>query len=57
MKIKELWPQKYYVWVNHGYEGWSPHGYNTVEEAIAHEGYGSEKVITKIVDYEIKEVD
>ena len=46
----------YTVWVNHGYEGWSPTSYDTLEEAIAHESYGLMKAITRAVQYEVKEL-
>jgi len=45
----------YIVWVNYGCEGWSPTGYSTLEEAIKHESYGAEKVITKECKYTLKE--
>ena len=36
----------YIVWIDYGYEGWSPTGYSTLKEAIASNKYGSEWVIT-----------
>jgi hypothetical protein len=48
---------KYIVWVRNGCDGWSPTEYITLEEAIHHESYGSEKIITKEVRYEIKEIE
>lgn len=47
--------KKYIVWTNHGYEGWSPEYYETLEEAINHDSYGSEKIITKKVNFTIQE--
>jgi hypothetical protein len=38
---------KYIVWVDYGYEGWKPTGYLTLKEAILHERYSSDAVITK----------
>lgn len=49
--------KRYIVWVNHGYEGWSPNPYDTLKECVEHDSYGSEKVITTgKIDFEIKEV-
>lgn len=47
--------KSYICWVNYGCEGYQPHDYETVEEAVKHESYGSEKIITKLVKYDIKE--
>ena len=46
---------KYIVWVNYGCEGWSPSFYDTLEEAIKHESYGMDKIITTEVKFEIVE--
>lgn len=43
------------MWVNNGYEGWSPRSYGTLKEAILGERYNNDFVITKIVDFETKE--
>lgn len=37
---------KYVVWVNYGWEGWNPTGYEELEDAINHESHGYDKVIT-----------
>jgi hypothetical protein len=47
--------KKYIVWVNYGCEGWSPSFYDTLEEAIKHESYGMDKIITTEVKFEIVE--
>lgn len=47
----------YQLWVNYGYDGWSLTEYDTIEEALKAETYGSDWVITKRVDYEVKEKD
>jgi hypothetical protein len=43
----------YTVWTDHGYDGWSPTDYETLDEAIAHESYGSEKHISKPVKFTV----
>jgi len=48
MKLK-----KYIVWVNNGCDGWYPCEYDTLEEAVKHEAYGLEKIITTEVKYSI----
>jgi len=45
----------YIRWIHFGYEGWRPKSYDTVKEALIDENYGNDFVITKIVDYEVKE--
>jgi len=45
----------YVVWQNYGYEGWHPHSFKTLEEAIKAQKYTTDWIITKIVAYEIKE--
>jgi len=46
----------YIVWDNHG-EGWSPTGYEILEDAVKHhDSYGSESVITKLVKYKVEEI-
>jgi hypothetical protein len=52
MAVKIL---NYTCWVNGGCEGWHPYEYDTLEEALKHESYGSEKCITRYVVYEIVE--
>jgi hypothetical protein len=48
---------KYIVWQFNGCEGWSWTGYNSITEAVCHESYGMEKVITKIVTVGIKDIE
>ena len=43
------------AWVDYGLDGWHPWPYDTLAEAVAHEAYGSYKVITKRCQYEIAE--
>jgi hypothetical protein len=51
MKLK-----KYIVWVHNGCEGWSLSGdYDTLKEAVEHESYGADKIITTEVKYQIVE--
>jgi hypothetical protein len=45
----------YIVWRNYGYDGWKPVQFKTLEEAVRDKGYGEEFIITKIVEYEVKE--
>jgi hypothetical protein len=44
---KKLEEAEYIVWVNHGYDGWSCTGLDSLDEAVRYETYGSEKVITR----------
>ncbi len=45
--------EKYIVWINYGSGGWSPTGFETLDEAVKHETYGSEKIITRgAIDWE-----
>jgi hypothetical protein len=48
--------RKYLVWTNNGSGGWILTTYDTFEEAIKHESYGSEKIITTEVKYKITEL-
>lgn len=45
----------YVVWLNYGYEGWSPTSYNSLKEALEIEK-SYEYVITKKCEYEIREI-
>ena len=45
----------YVVWEDFGYEGWRWCGFQTLEEAVEYNGYGSYKTITKTVKYKIEE--
>jgi hypothetical protein len=47
---------KYLVWQHNGCEGWSWEGYNTIEEAVKHESYGSKKIITTPVKIKIEDI-
>jgi len=49
----------YIVWINYGYEGWSPTEFQTLKGAVDYaskNNYGSEFKITKQVEYDIGEV-
>ena len=48
---------KYITWVDYGSEGWKPNGFTTIEEALKCESYGSPMVVTKPVEYQIKEIN
>ena len=51
--MKDELKKPWIVWVDFGYEGWNPNGYDTIQEAVKHESYGSPKVITRgVVDWE-----
>lgn len=54
-KKETLFP--YIVWSDGGYDGWYPTGYNTLDEALKHESYGAEKIITKPCFYKIQELE
>lgn len=43
------------VWVNYGYEGWQPESFESVKTALLAPRYGSEFVITKLVDFDTTE--
>ncbi len=48
----------YILWINYGYEGWSPTEYETLEECLngaMKNAYGNEFKITKKIDYKITE--
>lgn len=45
----------YIVWENNGCEGWHPNDYATIEEALLAHKYGSEFIITKIVEFRVTE--
>jgi hypothetical protein len=45
----------YILWVDGGYEGWSPRSYPTLTEALSDWRDGSKFVITKVVKYEVVE--
>jgi hypothetical protein len=47
--------KKYQLWIRNGCEGYSYAEYNTLKECLEVEKYSSDFVITKRVDYEIKE--
>lgn len=48
---------KYLVWTDDGCEGWSLSIYDTLEEAVKHESYGKNIIITKKVRYTVKEIE
>jgi hypothetical protein len=47
--------KKYIVWTHNGCEGWNPSDYDTLEEAVKHESYGLDKIITTEVKFNIVE--
>ena len=47
----------YIVWENYGYEGWQPKSYPTLREAVTAHSYQSERVVTKISDFQVVESD
>lgn len=47
--------KKYIVWVDYGYEGWAPTYYDTLQECVDHNSYGSRKIITKLLFLDITE--
>ena len=51
---KEAFKRKYVVWIDGG-EGWNPTGFDNLKDAFFHESYGSQKVITKIVEVDLTE--
>lgn len=40
-------------WLDFGYEGWHPHSFDTLKEAIEWTGYGHGHVITKLAAYDV----
>lgn len=53
--FKKKRKEKYIVWTNYGLEGWKYDEYSSLEEAVNHEAYRMETMITKKVEYEVKE--
>jgi hypothetical protein len=53
MKSEEQYP--IILWLNYGYEGWQPYGFNTIKEALEAEKYSTNCVITRRVTYEVTE--
>lgn len=45
------------VWLDGGYDGWSPTDYPTLRAALEAEKYSSNWVIMKVVDYTITEIE
>ena len=43
------------LWINNGYEGWSPTSYPTLKEALMGERYNSEWVVTRLIEFEVVE--
>lgn len=44
------------LWTNYGCEGWKPKSFDSVKDALEADKYGSEFVIARKVQYEIKEL-
>ena len=40
-------------WLDYGYEGWKPHSFDTIRDALEWPGYGSPYVITRLAVYEV----
>jgi len=47
--------KKYILWINNGCEGWNFREFDTLEECLDEPRYGTDYMITKAVDIEIKE--
>lgn len=48
--------KKYILWIDYGYEGWKPTGFDTLKEALEHEKYTSNWIITNgKLDYQVLE--
>lgn len=59
MSENDAYAGPYILWTYYGSDGWSPRSFSTLEEAVGcrmEEGYNSPYVITKLVNFEIKEV-
>jgi hypothetical protein len=39
----------YIVWEYHGYEGWMPRSYDTLEEALADKRFSKKFVVTQLI--------
>lgn len=48
-------PKLHIAWVSTGYSHWIRYNYETLEAALAHNSYGSEMVVTKLVQYDVVE--
>lgn len=47
---------EYILWRDYGSDGWQPTGFKTLKEALESEKHYSNWIITKKVNYEIKEL-
>jgi len=47
--------KKYIVWTRNGCDGWNWTDYDTLEEAVKHESYWADKIITTEVKYKVVE--
>lgn len=56
MSSKSMEEFSYILWQDYGSEGWVWTGYDSIREALKHENYGKKTVITKIVEFELKEI-
>jgi hypothetical protein len=45
----------YVTWIDNGCEGWAPRSFDTLREAVIAETYGSDVVVTKVVQFETEE--
>ncbi len=41
------------MWLNYGYDGWAPHSYDTLKDALEGDRHGEEFVITQLVQYDL----
>lgn len=55
MTKKKATDGPYIVWLDFGYDGWSPESYATLKEALEAPRYDSDYVITRKCEYEISE--
>lgn len=45
------------VWVNYGCEGWAPTSYPTLKAALLGQRYGSDFVLTRLVEFDVCEAN
>ena len=43
------------LWLNYGYEGWQPRSFASVKEALEADRWGNEFLITRLVQWEVRE--
>ena len=47
----------YIVWEDYGYEGWQPRSFPTLKAAVKDDRFSSDFVITKRVEFDVKEIE